>query len=96
MSAEIKDIPLTDNAENHAFEMNIDGDLAFIDYEDQGDAIALIHTEVPESLEGKGIGSVLVLKTLNHIEAQGKKIVVQCSFVRSFIKKHPEWERLVK
>lgn len=96
MEDQIKDIPLRHNREEHTFEMDINGDIAFIGYEEDGDTIILTHTEVPEALEGKGIGSVLVLKTLNHIEAEGNKIIVQCAFVASYIKRHPEWERLVK
>jgi predicted GNAT family acetyltransferase len=96
MHEEIKDIPLTDNKTDHAFEMDIDGDIAFIGYMEEGNTIILTHTEVPETLEGKGIGSVLVTKTLNHIESEGKKIVPQCPFVASYIKRHPEWERIVE
>jgi predicted GNAT family acetyltransferase len=96
MSDEIKDIPLTRNEKYQAFEMNINGNVAFIAYEEDGDTIILTHTEVPEVLEGKGIGSVLVTKTLNYIESEGRKIIPQCPFVASYIKRHPEWERIVK
>lgn len=96
MHEEIKDIPLKDNKADQAFEMDINGDVAFIAYETEGDTLVLTHTEVPEALEGKGIGSVLVTKTLNHIESEGKKIIAQCPFVASYIKRHPEWERLVQ
>lgn len=96
MQEEIKDIPLKQNRADRTFEMDINGDIAFIGYEEDGDTITLTHTEVPEVLEGKGIGSVLVTKTLNYIESEGHKIIVQCPFVASYIKRHPEWERLVK
>jgi len=94
MPEEIKDIPLENNQDDQAFEMNINGEIAFIGYEDDGDAYILTHTEVPESLEGKGVGSALVLKTLNYIESEGRKIDARCPFVVSYIKRHPEWERL--
>ena len=96
MSDEIKDIPLRHNQEDQAFEMNINGNIAFIGYEEKGDTIILTHTEVPEALEGKGIGSILVNKTLNYIEAEGRKIIAQYPFVASYIKRHPEWERILK
>ena len=95
MTTEIKDIPLTDNKEEQRFEMNINGAIAFIAYEEHRGALALVHTEVPESLEGKGVGSVLALKTLEHLEAGGRKIIPLCPFVNSYIKRHPEWERIV-
>lgn len=96
MSEEIKDIPLRHDQNDQAFEMDINGNIAFIGYEEDGDTIILTHTEVPEALEGKGVGSILVTKTLNYIEAEGRKIIAQCPFVASYIKRHPEWERIVK
>lgn len=96
MATEIKDLPLNDNKEAQQFELDIDGAIAFIAYEAHNGDIALVHTEVPEALEGKGIGSVLALKTLEYIEAQGRKIIPLCPFVKSYIKRHPEWERIVR
>jgi predicted GNAT family acetyltransferase len=95
MSIEIKDIPLIQNKEEEQFEMHIDGAVALIAYQEQGNNYALIHTEVPEVLEGKGIASILVLKTFNFIEAEGRKIIPLCPFVQSYLKRHPEWERIV-
>ena len=57
--------------------------------------IYLTHTEVPRELEGKGIGSQLVEKTLQDIERQGLRLVPLCPFVAAYIKKHPEWRRIV-
>ena len=96
MSTEIRDIPLTDNTAEQQFEMNISGHIAFIAYEPSGDALALTHTEVPMALEGKGIGSTLVEKTLSYIEEKQQKIVPLCPFVSSYIKRHQEWQRIVQ
>ena len=51
--------------------------------------------EVPRELEVKGIGSQLVEKTLQDIERQGLRLVPLCPFVAAYIKKHPEWRRIV-
>ncbi len=95
MLTEIKDIPLKDNKEAQQFELDVNGAIAFIAYEPHKGALALTHTEVPEALEGKGVGSVLVLKTLEYIESQGQKIIPLCPFVRAYLQRHPEWERIV-
>lgn len=95
MNTDIKDIPLQDNKQLQQFELNIHGHVALIAYEQQDGALALTHTEVPEALEGKGIGSVLVEKTLRHVEALGQKIIPLCPFVQSYLKRHPEWSRIV-
>lgn len=95
MNLEIKDIPLVQNKEEEQFEMHIYDNVALVAYQERGDNYMLIHTEVPEALEGKGIASVLVTKTLNFIESEGRKIIPMCSYVKSFLAKHPEWQRIV-
>jgi predicted GNAT family acetyltransferase len=57
--------------------------------------IYLTDTEVPKGLEGKGIGSQIVLATLEDIDKQDLTLVPLCPFVASYIKQHPEWRRLV-
>lgn len=95
MNTEIKDLPLKDNTERHQFELDVNGYIAFIAYQKNNNTITLIHTEVPEALGGKGVGSVLVQKTLDYIEANQQKVIPVCPFVQSYIKKHPEWQRIV-
>jgi len=95
MTAEIKDIPLIQNKIEEQFEMHINDEVALIAYQERGDNYMLIHTEVPESLEGRGIASMLVTKTLSLIEEQGRKIIPMCAYVKSFLAKHPEWNRIV-
>jgi uncharacterized protein len=51
---------ISDNTALHRFELHVDGEVAVVVYEKAGDLLRLIHTEVPESLEGKGVGSKLV------------------------------------
>jgi len=96
MTTDIQNIPLQDNKERHAFEMRIGEYTAFIAYDLYPGAVALTHTEVPEALEGKGVGSALVAKTLQRIESEHKKVIPLCPFVKSYIRRHPEWERIVE
>ena len=50
--------------------------------------------EYIKSINGE-IGSQLVEKTLQDIERQGLRLVPLCPFVAAYIKKHPEWRRIV-
>lgn len=77
------------------YEVLIDDSIAFIDYIIAKEKIHLTHTEVPKSMAGKGIGSALVLKVLEDIERQNLILVPLCPFVASYIKRHPEWNKLV-
>ena len=83
------------NKAEHVFEMMVDGSKAFIEYEQSGKTLYLVHTEVPPTLEGKGVASALVEKTLRYIDEHHFRFVPQCPFVSSYLQKHPEWNRLL-
>lgn len=57
--------------------------------------LVLHHTEVDQSVEGHGLGSKLVAGALDDIRARGLTIVPLCPFVRSYLKRHPEYADLV-
>jgi predicted GNAT family acetyltransferase len=80
---------------NHQFRFYIDGLVAFIDYGQQGDDLVLLHTEVPPKLEGQGVAAALVKRTLEYAEENGLKVIPRCTYVVAYLKKHPEWERIV-
>lgn len=85
-----------DNTQDRRFELEEGGSTAFIKYSSSGAVITLIHTEVPEALSGKGVGSKLVRGTLELLRARGARIVPQCPFVAAYIRRHPEFEDLVE
>ncbi|MEL6925471.1 MAG: GNAT family N-acetyltransferase [Bacteroidota bacterium] len=89
---------LHNNTDDQQYEFHIDGHIAKIEYliKEEKNKIYLIHTEVPEALSGRGIGSALVRQVLADIETQGWQLVPRCPFVASYIKRHPEWQRLVE
>lgn len=95
MKEEFKNIPLIKNEGKKRFEIEIDGHYAFINYEEHGSQIALVHTEVPDALGGKGVAAALVEKTLNYLEDNGKSLLPFCPYVFAYIKRHPEWKRIV-
>ena len=45
--------------------------------------------------EGKGIGSKTVAFALKDLEESNLKLVPLCPFVALYLKRHPEWLRLV-
>jgi uncharacterized protein len=86
---------LTDNTEAKQFEMKVDGNTARIEYILMGNKIFFTHTEVPAPLEGKGVGSMIVKLALENIESRNLKLVPLCPFTAAYIKRHPEWERVL-
>lgn len=68
------------------------GELA---YRRRNGRMALIHTEVDEALERRGLGSRLVAAALDDSRREGLEVVPLCPFVEAFIERHPEYEDLV-
>jgi predicted GNAT family acetyltransferase len=77
------------------FELEAGGETAMAAYRREGDLIVFTHTEVPEPLEGKGIGSQLVKGALDQVRGEGLKILPLCTFVRHYVETHPETQDLV-
>ncbi len=82
---------ISDNKEKSRFETEVDGQIAFIEYNVMPGIIIITHTEVPKTLEGKGIASDLTEQVLLQIERRGLKVVPSCGFTKSYISKHNEW-----
>ncbi len=84
------------NEDKKRFEMEVDGHIAFIEYILTNDNIMfLTHTEVPKSLGGKGIGTNIVEKALNHIKENGYTLAPLCPFVAKYLVKNPEWQSIL-
>ena len=86
---------LIDNEEKKRYEFQIDGHTPLLEYIKAKGKIYLTHTEVPPQLEGRGIGSALIKQVLEDIEQKELTLVPLCPFVAMYIKKHPEWRKLV-
>jgi len=72
------------------FEAAVEGGVAHTDYQRVGDTLHIMHTEVPPASEGRGIAAALVEAALDHAEANGLKVAPLCSYVRAYMRRHPE------
>src|SRR4051812_14446852 len=86
-----EEIQIQDRPEIHNFEFIIEGHRSFIDYLEKNSKLYLLHTEVPQELEGKGVAAAFVEKVFLYLEERGQKAVVLCPYIQFFIKRHPEW-----
>ncbi|MBX7171964.1 MAG: N-acetyltransferase [Pyrinomonadaceae bacterium] len=93
----MENLIVENNESKHRFEINLEDGIAFIQYTKQGeDVYNLYHTEVPPQFGGKGVGSALAKGTLEYIKAEGSQIIPTCPFVAAYLKKHPEYQELVR
>lgn len=87
---------VTDEREAQRFELTIDGHTAHLVYRLDGDRLVLVHTEVPDELEGHGIGGRLVRAGLTRAELEDLTLVPECPFARSWLERHPDQAARVK
>lgn len=95
MKEEYLALPLVVNEPRRRFELQIDSHLAVIVFKRHEDVITLEHTEVEPELEGKGAATAIIEKTLDYIEQHRFRLVPLCPFVVAYLKRHPEWKRIL-
>ena len=84
------------NAAAGRFEAEVEGGVAHADYRMQGDVMRIVHTEVPQAAEGKGIAGAVVKAALEHARAHRLRVMPMCSYVRSYMRRHPETHDLLE
>lgn len=83
------------NSAKNRFELHLAGATAFATYRRIGEVVAVTYTEVPPPLRGRGIGGRLVRGMLDSLRAEGLRVRPLCSFVRSYIARHPDVQDLL-
>ena len=81
---------VVDNKDEQRFEITVDGHRAELVYGRDADRLELIHTEVPDALEGRGLGGALVRAALGTAIEENLVVVPRCPFARSWLQKHPD------
>jgi predicted GNAT family acetyltransferase len=77
------------------FELDVENGVAFADYSMAPGVVTVNYTEVPAALRGQGIGAKLSAAVLDHIRAEGLKVVPRCGYFARFIRDHPEYHDLL-
>jgi uncharacterized protein len=80
---------------NGRFEIERDGKVAYLEYNQAGNILELIHTEVPEELRGSGIASTLAETAFQWARKNKFQVDIVCPFVEEFLDHHPEYNDLV-
>ena len=89
------EVAVQDDRAAGRFELHVDGQVAFLTYRRSGGNISLDHTEVPESLRGRGIADRLARAALESARSEGLAVVPVCPFVKAYIRRHPEYRSMV-
>ena len=94
MTTSRKAFDVKHNFSEMRFEIQVGDDLAELFYQLDGNGIIFHHTFVPPALEGQGIGSQLAQAGLEYAKTKSLRVIPLCSFVESYIRRHPEYQSL--
>jgi predicted GNAT family acetyltransferase len=90
-------VEVADNLMENRYEARVNGALAGVcSYELTSDTLILLHTQVAERYEGRGVGSDIAQFALDDARARGLYVRPLCPFVRSWLKRHPEYDDLIR
>ena len=89
-------LEIVDNAASGRYEARLDARLVgWVEYRDRDGRRVLVHTEVDEAMEGKGIGSRLAAGALDDVRRRGVRALVLCPFITRYLGRHREYDDIV-
>ncbi|HLZ87288.1 MAG TPA: GNAT family N-acetyltransferase [Puia sp.] len=83
------------NTQQQQFQLPVNGEIAWLEYRFSDGMIVLMHTDVPDQLSGKGIGSALAAAAFDYAKNHHLKVKVYCPFVKTWLARHPDLLPLV-
>jgi predicted GNAT family acetyltransferase len=90
------ELEFADNPDRNRYEARLGTRVVgWSEYTPADGRITFVHTIVARSLEGRGIAGRLVQWALDDVRARGLRIVVECPYVASFLRRHAEYGELV-
>jgi len=81
---------VTDNPSKSRFELAAGGELAELVYRRRADRLVLVHTGVPDTLGGHGIGGLLVQAAVDRAAKEHLTVVPLCPFAHTWLERHPD------
>jgi hypothetical protein len=83
-------VEVVHNERASRFEAHLPEGLCRADYRRVGNALHMVHTEVPAQARGRGAAGKVVAAALDYAQAHGLTVMPMCSDVRGYFKRHPE------
>ena len=84
------------DAANNCYRVTLEGDYqAVVKYQQQDNVLHITSTRVPDELQGKGYGKVMMEAVLPEIESLGYQIKPVCPYVIHYMEKNQTWSHLL-
>lgn len=90
MTVDVDKLEVRHNEAERRFEADVPGGVARADYRLDGSTMRLVHTEVPQHLENRGVAGRIVEAALEYARAHELKVEPVCPYVRAYMRKRPE------
>ena len=87
---------INNNESMNRLEVSVEGGLGISNCKIQSHTIWLLHVQVPPEAQGHGVASELTRTALALAKERGLKVVPVCSFVATYIRRHPEYKPLLQ
>jgi len=95
-SGDAADASVVDSFEQQRYEILLGGEVAgVLHYRRHGLGVDLMHTEIDQAFEGRGLASRLAAAALEDARRRESPVTVTCPFVTGYIERHPEFQDLV-
>jgi predicted GNAT family acetyltransferase len=83
-------IQVENHPEQGRFQAIVEGHRCVADYTLSPGVMHIVHTGVHPSLQGRGIAAQLITAAFEHARVHALKIDPVCSYVQTYIRRHPE------
>lgn len=89
-------IEIEHQEKKNRFVLEVDGQEAELTYQRIGDVIIFNHTEVPETLQHKGLANKLAEAALGYAREWNLRVDPQCRFIAVYIERHKKHQDLLR
>jgi predicted GNAT family acetyltransferase len=86
---------VTENRRMNRFEVNVGGDVAFLEYARRGPAIGLTYLFVPGSLRYQGLQELLTKHALDYARANHLQVAPVSPYIAEYVRTRREYDNIL-
>lgn len=88
--------PFTDNMALHRYELLVNGQIAFADYQHKEKGVlTILYVEAPPELRGTGAAARLMQQVMEDAKAKSLKVRPICGYAASWIQRNPDYRAML-
>jgi NAD+ kinase len=94
--ADAADAAVVDSFELQRYEVRLGGEVVgTLHYRLEPGHVELLHTEIDQAFQGRGLAARLAAAALDEIRARAVRVILTCPFVTGYVARHSEYADLV-